>query len=134
MLRAYEAFLLHKKAMKPQYVSFYMKWVSDCYGFLNEPLCVRLSQDQRKQFLSRMAKHHEEWQVKQADAALRLYDYFLSFPGLPPDSTRNRWFAVCPRAGGFKLRGKAEEGGFVAEAAGEVDAYGKTLPVPVEGD
>jgi hypothetical protein len=78
MLRSYEAFLLNKKAMKPQYVSFYMKWVSDCYGFLNEPLSTRLSQDQKKQFLSQMSKHYEEWQVKQADTALRLYDYLLS--------------------------------------------------------
>ena len=62
MLRAYETFLLQKKAMKPQYVSFCMKWVSDCYGFLNEPLSARLNQDQKKQFLSQMAKHrHEEY-------------------------------------------------------------------------
>ena len=30
------------------------------------------------QFLSEMAKRHEDWQVKQADTALRLYDYYLS--------------------------------------------------------
>jgi hypothetical protein len=37
MLRAYEAFLLHKKAMKPQYVSFYMKWSLTVTAFSMNP-------------------------------------------------------------------------------------------------
>jgi integron integrase len=78
MLRNYEAFLTKKGTIKTQYVPFYLKWVSDCYGFLNEPLSNRLSGEQKKQFLSDMVKRHEDWQVKQADTALRLYDYFLS--------------------------------------------------------
>jgi integrase len=78
MLRNYEAFLTKKGTVKTQYVPYYLKWVSDCYGFLNEPLSNRLSIEQKKQFLLNMAKRHEDWQVKQADTALRLYDYFLS--------------------------------------------------------
>lgn len=31
-----------------------------------------------------MGKRHEDWQVKQADTALRLYDYFLSKTMKPP--------------------------------------------------
>src|SRR4030042_6686945 len=78
MLRNYETFLTKKGTVKTQYVPFYLKWVSDCYGFLNEPLSNRLESEKQKQFLSHMAKQHEDWQVKQADTALRLYDYFLS--------------------------------------------------------
>ena len=78
MLGAYEAFLIKKGSTKSQSVPFYLKWVSDCYSFLNEPLFNRLGSEQKKQFLSDMAKRHEDWQVKQADTALRLYDYFLS--------------------------------------------------------
>jgi integron integrase len=78
MLSNYEAFLTKKGTLKTQYVPYYLKWVSDCYGFLNEPLSNRLNSDQKKQFLSDMAKRHEDWQLKQADTALRLYDYFLS--------------------------------------------------------
>jgi site-specific recombinase XerD len=66
MLRAYEAFLTKKGAAKTQYVPFYLKWVSDCYGFLNEPLSSRLTSEQSKQFLSHIAKRHEDWQAKQA--------------------------------------------------------------------
>ncbi len=78
MLRAYEAFLIKKGSVRSQSVPYYLKWVSDCYGFLNEPLSNRLGSEQKKQFLSEMAKQHEDWQVKQADTSLRLYDYFLS--------------------------------------------------------
>ena len=78
MLRAFESFLTKKGTIKTQYLPFYLKWVSDCYAFLNEPLPNRLGGEQRKQFLTHMVKRHEEWQVKQADTALRLYDYFLS--------------------------------------------------------
>lgn len=95
MLRAYETFLLRRGAVKSQYVSYYLKWVSDCYGFLNEPLSNRLRSEQKKEFLSDMAKQHEDWQVKQADTALRLYDYFLSKSISPkseePSSHEERW-------------------------------------------
>jgi hypothetical protein len=78
MLKAYEAFLLQKGTVKSQYIPFYLKWVSECYTFLNEHPQTRLSLEQKKRFLSQMAKRHEDWQVNQADTALRLYDYFLS--------------------------------------------------------
>lgn len=78
MLNEYEAFLNKRGGLKSQYIPYYLKWVSDCYHFLNEPLSSRLNSDQKKQFLTDMAKRHEDWQVKQADTALRLYDYFIS--------------------------------------------------------
>ena len=78
MLRAYEAFLIKEGTIKFQYVPFHLKWVSDCYAFLNEPLSNRLGSERKKQFLSEISKRHEDWQVRQADTALRLYDYFLS--------------------------------------------------------
>ena len=62
MLRPYEAFLVKKGTIKPQYVPFYLKWVSDCYSFLNEPLSNRLGAEQKWHFLSEMAKRYEDWQ------------------------------------------------------------------------
>ena len=95
MLRPYEAFLTSKRRVKPQYIPFYLKWVSDCYAFLNEPLSSRLTSEQLKQFLSHMGKRHEDWQVKQADTALKLYDYFLSKAISPttgePSSGQENW-------------------------------------------
>lgn len=78
MLRDYESFLVRKGNIKSPNIPYYIKWVSDCYRFLDESDFKRLSSDQKDQFLSQMAKNHEDWQVNQADIALRLYDYFLS--------------------------------------------------------
>lgn len=83
MLKNFETFLNKKGSLKPRYIPYYLKWVSDCYHFLNQPLSTRLNSDQKKQFLSHMEKKYEEWQVNQADTALRLYDYFLSQTSLP---------------------------------------------------
>ncbi len=66
MLRPYEAFLTKKGNVKFQYIPFYLKWVSDCYAFFNEPLSARLTSEQSNQFLSYMAKRHGDRQVKQA--------------------------------------------------------------------
>lgn len=78
MLEEFRSYLTQKAPIKDKYIPYYLKWVSDCYGFLNKPLSARLNGDQKKEFLSDMAKRHEDWQVKQADLSLRLYDYFLS--------------------------------------------------------
>ena len=47
MLRAYEAFLTKKGSVRTQSVPYYVKWISDCYGFLNEPLFHRLGSKNR---------------------------------------------------------------------------------------
>jgi len=78
MFEAFKQFLLHKGSIKPQYVPFYLKWVSECYNFLNIIPATRINGDQKKEFLTHLSKRHEDWQVNQADTALRLYDYFLS--------------------------------------------------------
>ena len=53
MLRAYEAYLIKKGTVNPQSVPYYLKWVSDCYSFLNEPLSNRLGAEQKKHFFRR---------------------------------------------------------------------------------
>ena len=50
MFDRFKAYLLRNGHIKQKYVPYSVKWVSDCYG----------------------------WQVKQADYALRLYNFFLS--------------------------------------------------------
>lgn len=47
MLRNYEAFLTRKGTVKPQYIPYYLKWISDCYNFLHEPLSNRLGIEQK---------------------------------------------------------------------------------------
>ena len=100
MLNEFQAFLRRKGAIRPQYIPFYVKWVADCYAFFGEPPAARLRSDKKKEFLSQMAKDHEDWQVKQADAALRLYDYFLSRElgeASPAGSVPEEWQAAEER-------------------------------------
>lgn len=67
MFTDFEVFLTRKGNIKSAYIPYYIKWVTDCYRFLNESELKRLNSDQKKQFLSRMEKNHEAWQVNQAD-------------------------------------------------------------------
>jgi len=78
MIREFESYLLKKKQIKDKYVPYYMKWVSDCYRYLNESVESRLSADRIQTFLDHLSKNYEDWQVNQADYALRLYQFFLS--------------------------------------------------------
>jgi len=48
MLNRFQVFLQDKKAIKPQYIPLYLKWISDCYGFLNEPISTRPTREQKK--------------------------------------------------------------------------------------
>ena len=50
MLREFEAFLPTKGTVKAQYLPFYLKWVSDCYAYLDQPLSERPGAEQNKQF------------------------------------------------------------------------------------
>jgi integron integrase len=77
MLKIFEQFLINKERIQEKYIPYYIKWVSDCYRYHNLPESEPLSNDQRLQFLNRLADNAEDWQVKQAERALRLYDYFL---------------------------------------------------------
>jgi len=77
MLNYFRQYLLSETTVKTNYVPYYVKWVGDCYSFLDIADTTPLSAEQKNHFLSHMAKSYEDWQVKQADAALRLFIFFL---------------------------------------------------------
>jgi len=66
-----------RERLQEKYIPYYVKWVSDCCRFHKLPENEPLSKEQRAQFLKHLAERNEDWQVRQADRALRLYDYFL---------------------------------------------------------
>ncbi len=78
MLEHFQKYLLRNTHINSKYIPYYLKWISECYAFNDLPIEQKISYDQKKQFLTHLAKTHEDWQVKQADYALRLYHYFLS--------------------------------------------------------
>jgi integron integrase len=74
----FRKYLLGNTHVSSKYIPYYLKWISECYSFHDSPKDHRITSDQKQQFLAHLAKTHEDWQVKQADYALRLYHYFLS--------------------------------------------------------
>jgi len=79
----FQSFLVSKSSVNKKNASYYIRWVSSCYAFTNQPFSDVLTQTQKQDFLKHFAKTHEDWQVKQAETALRLYDYYLSLLQTP---------------------------------------------------
>lgn len=77
-LNDFEGYLVSRSAVNEKNAPYYVRWISSCYAFVNQPLSNALTQGQKQDFLKHFAKNHEDWQVKQAEAALRLYDYYFS--------------------------------------------------------
>ncbi len=99
MLESFKSFLSSKGKVNDKYLPFYMKWVTEGFRFLDIPLSHAITNEQKSQFLKYLSKSHEDWQVKQADHAIRLYGYFLSrehsnVAGGIPETLINDWKAV----------------------------------------
>ena len=60
------------------YIPYYVKWASECYSYLDEAVGNRITSDNKQKYLNHLSKAHEDWQVNQADYAIRLYQFFLS--------------------------------------------------------
>lgn len=98
MLESFKNFLSSKGKVNDKYLPYYLKWVTEGLRFLDIPLSQTITNDQKSQFLKYLSKNHEDWQVNQADNALRLYGYFLSSQqsdksGIP-ETLINDWKAV----------------------------------------
>jgi integron integrase len=78
MLVRFRQFLAEKERVPELNLPYYLKWVADCYRFYNSAQDNLLSNEQLEEFLHHLAKNHEDWQVRQADRAVRLYMFFLS--------------------------------------------------------
>jgi integron integrase len=78
MLDRFQAYLGKNGSIGTKQIPYYIKWVKDCYAVLGCSVENTISQEQRKQYLEHLSMIREEWQIKQADQALRLYLFFLS--------------------------------------------------------
>ncbi|HAE40090.1 MAG TPA: integron integrase [Candidatus Riflebacteria bacterium] len=76
MLEDFQRFLVEKKSVHEKAVPWYLRWVSSCFEFSNLDYAETLSDKQSQEFFVQFARNHEEWQVRQAKEALRLFKYF----------------------------------------------------------
>jgi len=97
MLSEFQLELISDKSLNPKHLPHYIRWVRDCYSFLRLPPTERLSSEQTRLFLSNLEKSREPWQVKQAEQALRRFDFFLTraLPSLTPAiADHDAWASV----------------------------------------
>src|SRR3990170_2878528 len=78
MLGGFRDYLIKKALVNENQIDYYLKWVSACYSFLDRAGSEVLERAEKARFLKHLSKTYEDWQVDQADNALRIYDYFLA--------------------------------------------------------
>ena len=78
MLNEFERVLSVDKSLNPKHVPHLIRWVRECYSYFRLPPTDRLSHEQTRTWLSHLESSRENWQVRQAEQALRCFDYFLS--------------------------------------------------------
>jgi hypothetical protein len=83
-MEGFEEYLVRKAFIQEKYVPYYLKWVYYCYSFTDQPDTCLLTSDQVQNYLNHISKTREDWQVQQAEAALRLYGYYLSLERKKP--------------------------------------------------
>jgi integron integrase len=76
--KGFKHFLEHQ-GISRKHLSFYLLWIKKFNGYLGTQATVKdLGPEKMECYLQRLARRYEDWQVKQAEHALRLYRYFLA--------------------------------------------------------
>lgn len=89
MLDGFEKYLTSTAFIQAKYIPYHLKWVSYCYSYLDQPDNGLLTSDQIQGYLNNISKTREAWQVEQAEAALKLYGYYLSSESKPVEDSAN---------------------------------------------
>lgn len=76
-LTRFETYLVDKVHVPEKQAPFYRSWVVRFYQSLAREPDEVFSSDDKAAYLRQLAVDHEDWQVKQADHALRLYLHYL---------------------------------------------------------
>jgi len=83
MLTEFEKYLSNLGRIKSKTIPYYLKWVADFYTFIGKTTGEPFRNPEKNQFLAYLAQDHEDWQVNQANYALKLFDYFLDSKNKP---------------------------------------------------
>jgi len=75
---AFKDYLAQRALIGERHLPFYLKWVAEGLRHHKLPEGSGLTPEQRRDFLGQFSRGHPDWQVKQAEHALRLHDHYLS--------------------------------------------------------
>ena len=99
-------YLSNKRIANAKIRAFYAQWVHMLYNFVDKRHTDPLLDTDIEKFLATMGGTHHDWQVKQAEDAIRLYLYFqsqskslqvkkLRFLSVCGRTPLNRWLRLC---------------------------------------
>jgi len=80
--------------IQSKYIPYYINWIKKCYSYLKLSVSHKINNHQKDQFLDYLSTQYEDWQVRQADYAIKLYQYYLSQKenkAMPKKETQEEW-------------------------------------------
>ncbi|MBN2332742.1 MAG: integron integrase [Deltaproteobacteria bacterium] len=76
-MKNFSSYLQNQKAVPEYKVKFYLSWVQQLYHFSGSDYGSELQTSQVASYLKMLARSKEDWQVKQAQEAIKLFQFFL---------------------------------------------------------
>ena len=76
-INEFRDYLLTQRIVPETNIPFYQRWVSSFFTFTGSNGDKEISTDDIKRFERHLSKTYQEWQVKQAREAVRIYGYFI---------------------------------------------------------
>ena len=77
-MNEFQKYLIEKAHISKKHIPYYLKWVEIFLNQLSGNDKINFSSEEKENFLLFLSSEHEDWQIKQADHALRLYRHFVS--------------------------------------------------------
>ncbi len=96
-LNRFETYLVDNAHVPEQQAHVYRRWVVRFYQSMARKSDETFSSDEKAAYLRSLAADHEDWQVKQAEHALRLYLHYLHMhlPHVAAAQSDNAWQDVA---------------------------------------
>ncbi len=74
----FKRYLLEQINIRSKYIKYYIFWIEDCLKYNSKKFSDKIQNDEKDNFINHLSKNHQDWQVNQADYAIKLYNFFLS--------------------------------------------------------
>lgn len=74
----FKKYLFEDINIKSKYIKYYIFWVVDCLKYNSKIIGKKVDQPEKNSFINHLSKNHQDWQVNQADYAIKLYNFFLN--------------------------------------------------------
>jgi len=75
-MEQFKSYLISSKLADEKKAGFYVSWVTSFYRYCNRSLDDSITTEDIERYLKRLSKNREDWQVKQASEAIKLFLFF----------------------------------------------------------